>query len=140
MVKKYNIKVNGKSYEVEVEELGSSTTNQTDQPVHSQSDSQSTTQSTSLIEKKESAPKSENETKKEESNHSTSIIEAPMSGLVIDVKVKKGDSVSPGAKLLVLEAMKMENDIVSDIGGIIESIHCKKGDNVETGETLITIA
>ena len=63
-----------------------------------------------------------------------------MSGLVIDVKVKKGDNVKPGDKLLILEAMKMENDIVSDITGIVDEIHCKKGDNVETGETLITIS
>ena len=137
MVKTYNIKVNGKSYEVEVEEIGS----ENKPEILSTNNTQSTQQEKKPV---NSTPKSEpkNESKNEvsNSNSSQSNIDAPMSGLVIDVKVRKGDSVKPGDKLLVLEAMKMENDIVSDIKGIIDEIHCKKGDNVETGETLITIS
>ncbi|MEA1884855.1 MAG: biotin/lipoyl-containing protein [Thermotogota bacterium] len=129
MVKKYNIKVNGKSYEVEVEEIGSENKHETLPNNNTQSTQQA---------KKPINP--EPKTEVSNSNSSQSNIDAPMSGLVIDLKVKKGDSVNPGDKLLVLEAMKMENDIVSDITGIIDEIHCKKGDNVETGETLITIS
>jgi len=143
MVKKYNVKVNGKSYEVEVEEIASNTTtsniNSKDNTKESHSNSlqqPTKTEQTSNRSKPINEPNSE----VTKNNASQSSIDAPMSGLVIDVKVKKGDRVNTGDKLLILEAMKMENDIVSDINGIVDEVHCKKGDNVETGEILITIS
>ncbi|HPF16079.1 MAG TPA: biotin/lipoyl-binding protein [Thermotogota bacterium] len=139
MVKKYNIRVNGKAYEVEVEEMGSHQSVQQGQTIQTVSQVQQTpqTQQPKPVSKPaQSEPKKE--TAADQGAHSS--IDAPMSGLVIDVKVKKGDNVKQGDKLLVLEAMKMENDIVSDVSGIIDEVHCKKGDNVETGETLITIS
>ena len=143
MVKKYNVKVNGKSYEVEVEEITSNSTSHNINATRNTTESlPADKQQPSISEKVSNTPKPKNEpnTDVSENNGSQSNIDAPMSGLVIDVKVKKGDNVKPGDKLLILEAMKMENDIVSDITGIVDEIHCKKGDNVETGETLITIS
>lgn len=131
MVKKYNVKVNGNTYEVEVEEIDSKATESIPTSNLKPTNKEQTTNTPK--------PQIEPKTEVTKTNQSQSNIDAPMSGLVIDVKVKKGDTVNPGDKLLVLEAMKMENDIVSDINGIVEEIHCKKGDNVETGETLITI-
>ena len=62
-----------------------------------------------------------------------------MNGNIVDVKVKVGDKVSNGTVIAVLEAMKMENDIVSDKDGVIASINVNKGDTVETGAVIATV-
>ncbi|HXA01730.1 MAG TPA: acetyl-CoA carboxylase biotin carboxyl carrier protein subunit [Cytophagaceae bacterium] len=64
-------------------------------------------------------------------------IKAPMPGLILEVKMKEGDSVKTGDTLLILEAMKMENVIKSPGDGTIKSIKIKKGDSVEKNQTLI---
>lgn len=62
---------------------------------------------------------------------------APMPGLVVDILVKPGDDVKKGDGLLVLEAMKMENKLVSANDAIIKSIQVRKGDTVEKNMVLI---
>ncbi len=64
---------------------------------------------------------------------------APIPGTVFSVDVSVGDSVSAGDKLLVLEAMKMENVISADRDGGVNAIHVKKGDKVEAGQLLMEI-
>ena len=64
-------------------------------------------------------------------------IKAPMPGLIIDLKIKAGDTVNAGDALLILEAMKMENVLKSPGGGTIKAIKVKKGDSVEKGQILI---
>lgn len=64
-------------------------------------------------------------------------IKAPMPGLVIDMKVKVGDTVKAGDALLILEAMKMENIIKSPGDAMIKNVKAKKGDSVEKGQVLI---
>lgn len=64
-------------------------------------------------------------------------IKAPMPGLVIDMKVKVGDTVKAGDALLILEAMKMENIIKSPGDATIKNVKAKKGDSVEKGQVLI---
>ncbi|HMJ69116.1 MAG TPA: biotin/lipoyl-containing protein [Cyclobacteriaceae bacterium] len=64
-------------------------------------------------------------------------IKAPMPGLIIDLKVKAGDTVNAGDALLILEAMKMENVLKSPGGGIVKTLKVKKGDSVEKGQVLI---
>ena len=66
-------------------------------------------------------------------------VEAPMPGNILDVKVSAGDSVSSGQVLCILEAMKMENDIVSPSDGTVASINVSKGDSVEAGQVIITL-
>ncbi len=68
-----------------------------------------------------------------------SAITAPMPGNIVDVKVKVGDKVTNGTVVAVLEAMKMENDIVCDKDGVVASVNVNKGDSVDTGATVVTI-
>ncbi|MCF6242130.1 MAG: acetyl-CoA carboxylase biotin carboxyl carrier protein subunit [Bacteroidales bacterium] len=64
-------------------------------------------------------------------------LKAPMPGLVLDVPVNEGDEIKKGDKLLVLEAMKMENNLKAEADAKIKTIKCKKGQAVEKNEVLI---
>lgn len=66
-------------------------------------------------------------------------IKSPLPGVILDIKVKEGDMVKRGQTLLVLEAMKMENDIKADSDGKVTSIHVSKGESILEGTDLITI-
>lgn len=66
-------------------------------------------------------------------------IDAPMPGTILDVKVSAGSSVESGQVLCILEAMKMENDIVAPQAGTISSVNVNKGDSVEAGQVIITM-
>ena len=67
-------------------------------------------------------------------------IVSPLPGVIIDVCVKEGDSVKRGAKIAVIEAMKMENDILAEADGTVSAIYIKKGDSVLEGADIASIA
>jgi pyruvate carboxylase subunit B len=62
-----------------------------------------------------------------------------MSGVIVEVKTRVGDQVKAGDSLLVIEAMKMENEIQAPLSGVVISVHVKKGDGVAPDETLVEI-
>ena len=66
-------------------------------------------------------------------------IRAPMPGMIIDYKVKEGDTVKSGDTVLVLEAMKMENALTSPGDGVIKKIHVHAGSSVSKDEVLCVI-
>lgn len=66
-------------------------------------------------------------------------INAPLPGVVIKINAKVGDKVSTGDTILVLEAMKMENNITADSNGTIKAILCKEGDQVQSGQALVEL-
>lgn len=68
-----------------------------------------------------------------------STINSPLPGVVLEVCVREGQSVKAGQKLIVLEAMKMENNIESDRDGIVSVIKVNKGDSVLEGAPLIIL-
>jgi biotin carboxyl carrier protein len=62
-----------------------------------------------------------------------------MPGTILDVKVKPGDTVAAGQILLILEAMKMENEIIAPNGGVIDTVQVTKGASVNAGDVLLSI-
>jgi len=118
-MKVYRIKVNGKVYEVEVELVENKDGNLTETP------------------NKESYVPNVIERDKSEGNGEN--VKAPMQGSILSIKVSKGDRVLKGDTLLVLEAMKMENEIVAPSDGTVASINVAVGDSVEAGATLATL-
>lgn len=66
-------------------------------------------------------------------------VNAPMPGTILSVNVKEGDAVKKGQVLFILEAMKMENEIMANVDGTITSVGVTKGATVETGALLCTI-
>ena len=66
-------------------------------------------------------------------------VKAPMPGNIIKVNVKAGDSVKRGDVLVVLEAMKMENDVCAPEDGVVASVEITQGATVETDAVLVTL-
>lgn len=66
-------------------------------------------------------------------------IKTPLPGVIIDVKVNVGDTVTKGQTVVLLEAMKMENNINSDRDGKVASISVSKGDTVADGAVLVVL-
>lgn len=126
MKKNLKITVNGTTYDVVVEEQDSESNGTND------ANSQPIIKSISQTPIKEDNAHS-NET------FGSKKIEAPMPGTILSINVTKGQTVKKGEILLVLEAMKMENEIVSPIDGKVISINVKPGDNVNSGEILISL-
>lgn len=68
----------------------------------------------------------------------TEDLKAPMPGLILEIAVEKGQPVAKGDKLVILEAMKMENVIKASGDGVVNEIKVKVGDSVENGQTMVT--
>jgi biotin carboxyl carrier protein len=66
-------------------------------------------------------------------------VTCPLPGTVLSINVKEGDTVAAGQTLLVLEAMKMENNIDAERGGVVKSINVQAGATVMEGEVLLVI-
>lgn len=67
------------------------------------------------------------------------LIESPMPGTILDVKVSAGTAVKKGDVLVVLEAMKMENEIVALHDATVAAVHTSKGSSVNAGDPLVTL-
>lgn len=68
------------------------------------------------------------------------VVQAPMPGRVVRVEVVRGQAVEVGQGLVVVEAMKMENELRAPSPGVVEQIHVKAGDRVEKGAALVTLS
>ncbi len=76
----------------------------------------------------------------EQGDTSSSVaIEAPMPGKIIDILVEEGSEVKEGEPIIILEAMKMQNEILSHVSGVVQHVEVKKGDSVMKDDLMIEI-
>jgi len=67
------------------------------------------------------------------------VVSAPMAGIVLSVNKNIGDAVKKGDVLVILEAMKMENEILAPCDGVVKAIHVSSNESVESNQPLLTI-
>ncbi len=137
MPRKFRVKVEDKEYIVEVEELDAVTAGKPhDEPTvrntkHPAKDDRVATKRTNKKGTEETPKKVD-----KPAPRGASLV-SPMSGTILDVLASVGDSVKKGDKLIILEAMKMENTVLSEHEGVIDEIRVAKGDSVDAGDVLI---
>lgn len=125
-MRKFLINVNGNSYEVEVEEIGGAAP--TTAPIRHE-------QAPAAPAQKPAAPKEATK-----SSAQGQKVSAPMPGNILEVNVSVGSQVNEGDTLCILEAMKMENEILAPCSGKVVEANAAKGATVETGMVLFIIA
>lgn len=69
----------------------------------------------------------------------THVISSPMPGLIVEVKVKEGDRVCAGETVLVMEAMKMQNELIAEVDGVVREVMVKEKQTVESQSRLVVI-
>lgn len=122
-MRKFMITVNGASYEVDVEEIGGAPTAAPVRPA-------------APVAPAAPAPAAPAAPAAPVAGEA---VKAPMPGNILDVKVKAGDSVTKGQTLVVLEAMKMENEIPAPHDGKVLQVIVTKGSTVEAGATMVVL-
>ena len=135
-MKKFKVTVNGKSYEVDVEELGTAApaapVTPAPAPVAAASPAATPVPAASAASSAtQAAPKGP-------IPDSAVVVKAPMPGKISAIKQENG-SVTRGSVILVLEAMKMQNDIPAPQDGTLTEVRVAVGDNVKTGDVLAVI-
>lgn len=128
MIKKFNVKVNGNSYEVEVEEIKDGV-----QPVAPAV--QRPAAAPAPAAPVAAAPKAASAV----AVAGAGTVSAPMPGTVLDIMVKEGDVVKSGQVCVILEAMKMENELPAPCDGTVKSVNVTKGASVNTADVLVVI-
>ena len=123
-MKNYRVTVNGIPYDVVVEELDASVASEMAAPA-------------AVSAAPKAAPAAPKATPK--GNAGATAIKAPMPGTLIKVNVKAGDAVKKGDVLCVLEAMKMENDILAPADGVVATVEAAQGASVATDAVLVTL-
>lgn len=145
-MKKFKFKINGNDYEVEILTVeGNNAEIEVNGSVFNvELDKQVKETKTPVLVRSKAIPSTESDkstvkTASPAVPKGTGYIKSPLPGVVLELKVREGDAVKAGQRLLVLEAMKMENNIDSDKDGVIKAIKVRHGDNVLEGDILIEI-
>ena len=129
MLRKFKITVNGTEYLVEMEEIGAPQVASVPQPTAPAPAANPEPVG------EQAAPAAPVQT----SAAAADAMTAPMPGTILKILVNPGESVQENQPLMILEAMKMENEIVAGKSGIVAGIHVSTGDMVNPGDALITI-
>jgi len=129
-MRKFMINVNGTSYNVEVEELGGSSAPAAAPAAPAAAPAPAAAAAPAApAAPKAAAPVADG-----------TQVNAPMPGNILDVKVSVGDTVAEGDVLMILEAMKMENEILAPAAGKVASVQVAKGASVNSGDVLAVLA
>lgn len=131
MLRKFRVALNGKEYIVEMEEIGNPTGQTFQAPVAASASVEAAPAPVAVAPVAAPTPVMDVQGGVE--------VIAPMPGNILDIQVKVGDSVSENQVLLVLEAMKMENNIVAPQAGVIAAIYAVKGSAIDVGEVMVVI-
>lgn len=135
MIKQYKITVNGKLYDVLVEEVGEILGDvQASKTISTFINTDNA--NTNNNKEKQISNKSQDSIPIDENAIS---IKAPMPGTILSFNVSVGDTVSEGQVLAILEAMKMENELVAPASGKVKSIHVEKGSSVVENQIILQI-
>ena len=129
MLRKFKISIDGKEYLVEMEEIGAPQVASVPQPTAPVP----AANPEPVVEP--TAPAAPVQT----SAATADAMTAPMPGTILKILVNPGESVQENQPLMILEAMKMENEIVAGKSGVVAGIHVSTGDMVNPGDALITI-
>ena len=150
-MKKYSLKINGNQYEVKIDDINEASTlahvtvNGTKYDVEIQGGKAAPVKKPQIVSAPEATglsvtPKTPIATKPAAVPAATGAkVTCPLPGTVIAINVKEGDTVAAGQTLLVLEAMKMENNIDAERGGVVKQILVATGATVMEGDVLIVI-
>lgn len=125
---KYQVKINGKTIEVEVDLLEGT-------PFVSNVSLPASVQRVAAQAPAQAAPAAQAAPVAGDANQVT----APMNGNVLDIMVKEGDAVTKGQVLLIFEALKMENEVMAAQDGVIKQILVSKGSALQAGDVLMTL-
>ena len=137
-MRRYNVKVNGTAYEVEIEEIGGSPSRgpaYARPPMPRPAPVAAAPAPAAPEAQAEQAAQAEAPVAVAEGER----VAAPMPGTILDVRVSEGQSVKKGQPLMILEAMKMENEIMAPRDGVILQINTAKGSSVKTGDPLCVL-
>ncbi|WP_165212486.1 acetyl-CoA carboxylase biotin carboxyl carrier protein subunit [Streptococcus tangpeifui] len=135
MLRKFKISIDGKEYLVEMEEIGAPVA-----PTPAPVAAPASAPTVEAPQPAESAPAAPAPSPAASAPAGADAMPAPMPGTILKILVNPGDTVSENQPLMILEAMKMENEIVASSAGTISAIHVKEGQVVNAGDGLITIA
>ena len=151
-MKKYSLKINGNPYEVKIEDINESSTmarvtvNGTKYDVEIEGGKAAVVKKPAVVAAPEATglsvtPKTPIATKPAAPAAAASGLKVtcPLPGTIISLNVKEGDTVSAGQTLLVLEAMKMENNIDAERGGVVKQVLVSAGATVMEGDVLLVI-
>ena len=132
-MKRFNVTVNGVVYDVVVEEVGGAAPTTPVQPV---TPAQPVQQAQPV---QPAQPVQQAQPAQPAGTAGALEVKAPLQGTIMKVMVKPGDAVKKGTPVCVIEALKMENDVVAPADGTIASVNVKSGDSVKTDEVLLTM-
>ena len=134
---KYRVTLRGKVYEVEVEDGQAVLLSEYEAaaPAGVKTDA-----AADASEDRTDASAADEKTARKTVGRGAHAVKAPMPGNIVDVKVKVGDHVKNGQVLMILESMKMENDIVSAADGTVTELLVSKGSVVSTGDMMAAIS